>query len=84
MGRWTGIPVAKLMEGEREKLLHLDSILHKRVIGQDEAVQTVCDAILRTRAGLTRSQQAYRLLPVLRPHRRRQDRACQGSGGSPV
>ena len=52
VGRWTGIPVAKLMEGEREKLLHLDSILHKRVIGQDEAVQTVCDAILRTRAGL--------------------------------
>ena len=52
VGRWTGIPVAKLMEGEREKLLHLDSILHKRVIGQDEAVQTVCDAILRARAGL--------------------------------
>ncbi|MDR0841589.1 MAG: ATP-dependent chaperone ClpB [Christensenellaceae bacterium] len=52
VARWTGIPVAKLMEGEREKLLHLDSILHQRVIGQDEAVQTVCDAILRTRAGL--------------------------------
>ena len=52
VGRWTGIPVSKLMEGEREKLLHLDSILHRRVIGQDEAVQTVCDAILRTRAGL--------------------------------
>ncbi len=52
VARWTGIPVSKLMEGEREKLLHLDEILHKRVIGQDEAVQTVCDAILRTRAGL--------------------------------
>ena len=52
VGRWTGIPVSKLMEGEQEKLLHLDSILHRRVIGQDEAVQTVCDAILRTRAGL--------------------------------
>ncbi|HWS29654.1 MAG TPA: ATP-dependent chaperone ClpB [Clostridia bacterium] len=52
VSRWTGIPVAKLIEGEREKLLHLDSILHARVIGQDEAVETVCDAILRTRSGL--------------------------------
>lgn len=52
VGRWTGIPVSKLMEGEREKLLQLAEILHERVIGQDEAVQTVCDAILRTRAGL--------------------------------
>ena len=52
VARWTGIPVSKLMEGEREKLLHLSSILHQRVIGQDEAVNTVCDAILRTRAGL--------------------------------
>jgi len=52
VARWTGIPVAKLMEGEREKLLHLDDILHRRVIGQDEAVQRVCDAILRSRAGI--------------------------------
>ncbi len=52
VGRWTGIPVSKLMEGEREKLLQLAEILHERVVGQDEAVQTVCDAILRTRAGL--------------------------------
>ena len=52
VARWTGIPVSKLMEGEREKLLHLSSILHQRVFGQDEAVDTVCDAILRTRAGL--------------------------------
>ncbi len=50
--RWTGIPVAKLMEGEREKLLHLDDILHKRVIGQNEAVQKVSEAILRSRAGI--------------------------------
>jgi ATP-dependent Clp protease ATP-binding subunit ClpB len=50
--RWTGIPVARLMEGEREKLLRLEEILHKRVIGQDEAVTTVSNAILRTRAGL--------------------------------
>ena len=50
--RWTGIPVAKLVEGEREKLLHLDEILHKRVIGQDEAVQRVTEAILRSRSGI--------------------------------
>ena len=52
VGRWTGIPVSKLMEGEREKLLHLDEVLHKRVIGQDEAVQKVSEAILRSRAGI--------------------------------
>ena len=50
--RWTGIPVSRLMEGEREKLLHLEEILHKRVIGQDEAVQSVAEAILRSRAGI--------------------------------
>ena len=50
--RWTGIPVAKLMEGEREKLLRLDDILHQRVIGQDEAVQKVTEAIIRSRAGI--------------------------------
>ncbi|MCI7232295.1 MAG: ATP-dependent chaperone ClpB [Oscillospiraceae bacterium] len=52
VGRWTGIPVSKLMEGEREKLLHLEEILHKRVIGQDEAVEKVSEAILRSRAGI--------------------------------
>ena len=52
ISRWTGIPVAKLMEGEREKLLHLDDILHQRVIGQNEAVDKVCEAILRSRAGI--------------------------------
>ena len=50
--RWTGIPVAKLVEGEREKLLHLSDVLHQRVVGQDEAVQSVADAILRSRAGI--------------------------------
>ena len=52
VGRWTGIPVARLMEGERQKLLHMESILHERVIGQDEAVTTVSEAILRSRAGI--------------------------------
>ncbi len=50
--RWTGIPVSKLMEGEREKLLNLENILHKRVIGQNEAVEKVSEAILRSRAGI--------------------------------
>ena len=53
VARWTGIPVAKLMEGEREKLLNLDKYLHKRVVGQDEAVQKVTEAILRSRAGIS-------------------------------
>ena len=52
VARWTGIPVAKLMESERKKLLAMDEILHRRVIGQDEAVTKVCDAILRSRAGI--------------------------------
>ena len=50
--RWTGIPVSKLMEGERDKLLHLEDILHRRVIGQDEAVTRVTEAIIRSRAGI--------------------------------
>ena len=52
VGRWTGIPVSKLMEGEREKLLHLEDVLHERVIGQEEAVTRVSEAILRSRAGI--------------------------------
>ena len=50
--RWTGIPVSRLVQGEREKLLHLDETLHKRVVGQDEAVQAVAEAIQRSRAGI--------------------------------
>jgi len=52
VGRWTGIPVSRLLEGEIEKLLHLDQDLHRRVIGQDEAVQAVAEAVLRARSGL--------------------------------
>ncbi|MBQ8917113.1 MAG: AAA family ATPase, partial [Oscillospiraceae bacterium] len=52
VGRWTGIPISRLMEGEREKLLHMEEILHRRVIGQDEAVKTVSEAIIRSRAGI--------------------------------
>jgi ATP-dependent Clp protease ATP-binding subunit ClpB len=57
VARWTGIPVTKLMEGEREKLLHMEDILHKRVIGQDEAVTKVTEAILRSRAGIQNPNQ---------------------------
>ncbi|MGM9927261.1 MAG: ATP-dependent chaperone ClpB [Bacillus sp. (in: firmicutes)] len=52
VSRWTGVPVTRLMEGEREKLLRLESILHERVIGQDEAVELVADAVIRARAGI--------------------------------
>ena len=52
VARWTGIPVSRLMESEREKILHLDEYLHRRVVGQDEAVQKVTEAILRSRAGI--------------------------------
>ncbi len=52
VGKWTGIPVSRLMEGEREKLLRLDEIIHKRVVGQDEAVRLVSEAIQRSRAGI--------------------------------
>ncbi|MCL2391256.1 MAG: ATP-dependent chaperone ClpB [Oscillospiraceae bacterium] len=52
VARWTGIPVAKLLEGEREKILHLDKEIHKRVIGQDDAVGKVCEAIIRSRSGI--------------------------------
>jgi ATP-dependent Clp protease ATP-binding subunit ClpB len=52
VSKWTGIPVSKMLEGEREKLLRLDDILHQRVIGQDEAVRLVADAVLRARSGI--------------------------------
>jgi ATP-dependent Clp protease ATP-binding subunit ClpB len=52
ISRWTGIPVSRLVEGEKDKLLRLDQILHERVIGQDEAVQAVSDAVIRARSGL--------------------------------
>ena len=82
--RWTGIPVSRLVQGEREKLLTLDETLHKRVVGQDEAVQAVTEAIQRSRAGIPRTQPPHRLVPVPRPHGRGQDRACQGAGAGAV
>ncbi len=52
VSKWTGIPVTRLVEGEREKLLRLDEILHRRIVGQDEAVQLVADAVIRARSGI--------------------------------
>jgi len=52
VSKWTGIPITRLVEGEREKLLHLDEVLHRRVVGQDEAVQAVADAVIRARSGI--------------------------------
>ena len=62
VARWTGVPVARLLEGEQEKLLRLDAILHERVIGQDEAVQAVADAVIRARAGLKDPEAADRFV----------------------
>src|ERR1700761_8188273 len=59
VSRWTGIPVNKMLEGEREKLLHMEEALHKRVVGQDEAVRAVSDAIRRARAGLSDPNRPY-------------------------
>ena len=75
VAKWTGIPVTRMMEGEIQKLVQMPERLKDRVIGQDEAVQLVANAILRNRAGLERSQPAHRQLHLPRPDRRRQDRA---------
>ena len=84
VSRWTGIPVSKMMQGEREKLLQMEDKLHQRVVGQDEAVRLVADAIRRSRAGLGDHETALRLVPVPGADRRRQDRAVQGACGIPV
>ena len=75
VARWTGIPVTKLLEGEKEKLLQLGDHLHKRVVGQDEAVEAVADAVVRARSGPQRPQPSHRFVYFSRSHRRRQNRA---------
>ena len=80
VARWTGIPVSKLMEGEVEKLIQMEERLHERVIGQDEAVEAVSNALRRSRAGLSDPHRPIGSLPVPRPDRRRQDRARPGAG----
>ena len=77
ISRWTGIPVAKLTESERNKTLHLDEELHKRVIGQDEGVTKVTEAIIRSKAGIKDPSKADRIVLILRTDRCWQDRALQ-------
>ena len=74
VSRWTGIPVEKMLEGEREKLLHMEDALHSRVVGQDEALAAVSNAVRRARAGLAGSGAPHRLVFIFGPDRRRQDR----------
>lgn len=73
VSQWTGIPVTKLVETEKDKLLKLSDILHERVVGQDEAVDLVADAVIRARAGIKDPNRPTRQLPLPRPDRCRQD-----------
>ena len=84
VGKWTGIPVSRLLEGEVQKLVHMEERLHARVVGQDEAVRLVSDAVRRARAGLQDPNRPHRLVPVPRADRRGQDRAGARAGRVPV
>ena len=84
VSKWTGVPVTRLMEGELQKLVRMEEVLHERVVGQDEAVIAVANAIRRSRAGLSDPNRPDRLVPVPRPHRRRQDRAGPHPGRLPL
>ena len=77
VSRWTGIPVAKLTESERNKTLHLADALHKRVVGQDEGVTKVTEAILRSKAGIKDPTKPIGSFLFLRSYRRRKDGACE-------
>ena len=84
VAQWTGIPVAKMLSSERAKLLELETILQRRVIGQETAIQAVRDAIRRQQVGACRHRPPARHLHLPRPHRSRQDRAGQDPGRLPV
>ena len=84
ISKWTGIPVAKLTESERSKTLHMDELLHKRVIGQDEGVTKVTEAIIRSKAGIKDPTKPIGSFSVPRSDRCRQDRACKSAGGGIV
>ncbi len=79
VSKWTGIPVSRLMEGEVEKLIHMEERLHERVVGQDEAVEAVSNALRRSRAGLGDPNRPDRRAPVPGADRRRQDGASAGA-----
>ena len=84
VSKWTGVPVSRLMEGEMQKLVHLEDLLHQRVIGQDDAVHAVANAIRRSRAGLSDPHRPIGSFLFLGPTGRRQDRAGPGAGRVPV
>ncbi len=84
VARWTGIPITKLVEGEREKLLRLESILHERVIGQDEAIELVADAVLRARAGIKDPNRPIGSFIFLGPTRCRKNGVSKNISTSPV
>ena len=71
VSRWTGVPVTRLVEGEREKFLRLDEILHKRVVGQDEAVGLVADAVIRAKSGIKDPKRPIGAFIYLGPYRSR-------------
>ena len=79
VSRWTGIPVSKMLQGEREKLIQMEARLHERVVGQDEAVRLVSDAIRRSRSGLSDPNRPYGSFLFLGPTGVGQDRALQGA-----
>ena len=84
VSRWTGVPVTKLLEGEMQKLLHLEDELHQRVIGQDEAVTAVAEAVIRARSGLKDPEPADRQLHLPGSDGRGQDGTGAGAGGVSV
>ena len=84
VSKWTGIPVTRMLEGERDKLLRMEEALHARVVGQDEAVGAISNAIRRARGRALRSETSQRIVPLPRPHRGGQDRAHSRTRGVPV
>jgi ATP-dependent Clp protease ATP-binding subunit ClpB len=82
VSRWTGIPVSKLLEGEAQKLMHLEEELHKRVVGQDEAVRVVAEAVIRARTGFERPESSDRLVHLSGADRCWENRIGTGTGGS--
>ena len=80
VSRWTGIPVSRLVEGRNGELLKLEELLHQRVVGQDEAVRAVADAVLRARSGIKDPNRPDRFISVSRPDRRRENRTGAGAG----
>lgn len=84
VSRWTGVPVSRLVEGERDKLLRLEDTLHERVVGQDEAVRLVADAVLRARAGIKDPNRPIGSFLFLGPTGVREDGAGQSAGGIAV